>query len=54
MSLREHVYVSGGNYGYTLAILELPEAIPRWEREDEGVDEDLLAPISSPNWRRKG
>ncbi len=40
--------------GYTLAILELPDAIPRWEREDEGDDDDRLTPLSSPNWQRKG
>jgi len=53
MPLKEHIYVSAGNYGYTLAILELPDAIPRREREDEGNDEDRLASISIPTWKGK-
>ena len=51
MPLKEHIYVVGGNYGYTLAILELPDAIPRWEREAGDDDDDRLAPITKPNWR---
>lgn len=54
MSLKEHIYVSAGSYGYTLAILELPDAIPRWERKDEGDDEERLASLTSPSWLSKG
>lgn len=53
MSLKEHIYVSGGNYGYVLAILELPDSVPHWERRHEDEDDERLAPISSPIWRPK-
>jgi hypothetical protein len=34
--LTEHIHVSSGNYPYTLGLLVLPDALPRWEEpEDE-------------------
>lgn len=43
MSLVEHIYVSEGDYPYTLGLLVLPDADPRWERDEE---DEPLRPLS--------
>lgn len=43
MPLVEHIYVSEGSYPYTLGLLVLPDAVPRWERDEE---DELLRPLS--------
>ncbi len=39
--LMEHIHVSSGNYPYTLGLLVLPDALPRWEEPDD----ELLTPV---------
>lgn len=41
MQLTEHVHVSTGSYPYTLGILLLPDAVPRWEQPDDETEEPL-------------
>ncbi|MCY1309294.1 hypothetical protein D9M70_593740 [compost metagenome] len=41
MILVEHALAVEGDYPYTLGLLLLPDAIPRWEREDD----PLLTPV---------
>lgn len=43
MALVEHIYVSEGNYPYTLGLLVLPDAVPKWQGDEE---DELLHPIS--------
>ena len=35
MQLTEHAFVASGGYDYTLGVLAMPDAIPRWEQADE-------------------
>ena len=39
--LMEHIHVSAGSYPYTLGLLVLPNAIPRWEEPED----ELLTPV---------
>lgn len=40
MQLTEHAFVASGRYDYTLGVLVMPEADPRWEQADDaGLDE---------------
>lgn len=39
--LIEHIHVSAGRYPYTLGLLVLPNAIPRWEEPED----ELLTPV---------
>lgn len=41
MELTEHVFVAGGRYAYTLGLLLLPDAAPRWEQFDETEEDGL-------------
>jgi Zn-dependent peptidase ImmA (M78 family) len=43
VELVEHIYVSDGYYPYTLGLLLLPDAIPKWELPDD----DLLEPLDA-------
>ena len=40
MQLIEHAFVASRGYDYTLGVLVMPDAIPRWEQtDDDGLDE---------------
>lgn len=41
MELVEQIYVSDGYFPYTLGLLLLPDALPKWELPDEDVAEPL-------------
>lgn len=41
MQLIEHVHVSSGHYAYTLGLLLLPDAVPRWEQPEDELQEPL-------------
>jgi Zn-dependent peptidase ImmA (M78 family) len=41
VALTEHIHVSAGKYPYTLGLLVLPDAAPRWEAPDD----ELLSPL---------
>jgi hypothetical protein len=41
MELTERVFVATGQYPYTLGLLLLPDAIPRWEQVEEQTDHEL-------------
>ena len=41
MELTERVFVADGRYRYTLGLLLLPDAAPRWEQADEEADDEL-------------
>ena len=49
MTLIEHALTVEGDYPYTLGMLLLPDAMPRWELQEE----DLLTPVDqSLHYRR--
>lgn len=41
MELTERVFVAAGEYPYTLGLLLLPDAIPKWEQDEEDTDHEL-------------
>lgn len=41
MEMTERVFVAAGHYPYTLGLLLLPDAAPKWEQADENEDNEL-------------